>query len=204
LGVLPQVRRPSRPAIAALVDRSVDEPFSYAEVGATSDAVLPAGYDHAEWSRVLGQGDDVFASARAAVAAWCMFDIPWVELHGADRPPTVGMCVAPVAHVLGLWSVNIARVIAVIDDGDRFGFAYGTLHEHAEQGEERFLVTRAPDGTVAYELRVFFRPQLWWARVGKPVVARQQRRFREASGDAMQRAVASSGLPPSAAATPSG
>jgi uncharacterized protein (UPF0548 family) len=185
------VRRPTVDAVAALLERSRDEPFSYPEVGATSDVELPRGYDHAEWSCVLGRGDEAFGVACEAIRAWRHFDIDWVELHGATGPPEVGTCVAPVAHVLGLWSVNVARVVEVIDEADRCGFAYGTLREHAEQGEERFLVTRAPDGTVTYGLRVFSRPQLWWARAGKPVVARQQRRFRAASGAAMRSAVAS-------------
>jgi len=38
----------------------------------------------------------------------------------------------------------------------RFGFAYGTLPAHVEQGEERFSVELHADGAVWYDLRAFF------------------------------------------------
>ena len=37
------------------------------------------------------------------------------------------------------------RVVAVIDEPDRFGFAYGTLTVHPERGEEAFVVNREDD-----------------------------------------------------------
>jgi uncharacterized protein (UPF0548 family) len=189
--VLLRIRRPSDAAVAEILARSAEAPFSYPEVGATGHAELPAGYEHAQLRVRLGEGDAAFARARAAIGAWRGFDIPWIELHGRDQPPVPGVCVAPVARALGLWSLNVARVVTAIDESDRFGFAYGTLPAHAERGEERFLVERDFQGSVWYEIRVFSRPQLWWARLGKPIIARQQRRFRVASADAMSRAVTS-------------
>lgn len=182
--MLPRLRAPSDEAIAALLARQSDAPFSYPEVGATRGA-LPAGYDHAQVRFELGAGDEVFAAACDAIRSWQMFALGWVRLHGADQVPAPGVTVSPVAHVLGLWSVNVARVVYVVDEPSRFGFAYGTLAAHAECGEELFLVGREPDGAVWYEIRVFSRPQLWWSRLAKPVVAAQQRRFRKDSGAAM-------------------
>ena len=47
--------------------------------------------------------------------------------------------------------VNVAcRIVTVIDEPDRFGFAYGTLPVHPEQGEEAFIVTRASDSTTTF------------------------------------------------------
>ena len=46
-----------------------------------------------------------------------------------------------LARALGLWVLNACRIVYVIEeDGPlrRFAFAYGTLPEHAESGEERF------------------------------------------------------------------
>src|SRR4051794_18883473 len=45
-------------------------PLTYPEVGATRDAVLPAGYDHVERSVVVGSGPEVFERAVAAVFDW--------------------------------------------------------------------------------------------------------------------------------------
>ena len=50
--------------------------------------------------------------------------------------------VAILARSIGLWWLNACRIVAVVDeDGPvkRFGFAYGTLPDHAGSGEERFL-----------------------------------------------------------------
>ena len=182
--MLPTLREPSERSIAALIASYADAPFSYAEVGTTRGA-LPAGYEHAQVRFALGMGDDVFAAACDAIRSWRMFALGWVQLHGADQVPTPGVTVAPVAHVLGLWSVNVARVVYVVDEPSQFGFAYGTLAVHAECGEELFLVGREADGTVWYEIKVFSRPQLWWSRFAKPVVAARQRRFRQDSGAAM-------------------
>ena len=55
----------------------------------------------------------------------------------------VGSDVAILIHHFGCHSLNGARIVYLIDDDGpvkRFGFAYGTLQEHAESGEERFMV----------------------------------------------------------------
>ena len=50
----------------------VDAPFTYAEVGATRDAELPAGYDAVERSVVVGSGTAAFERTAAAVFDWRM------------------------------------------------------------------------------------------------------------------------------------
>jgi uncharacterized protein (UPF0548 family) len=42
--------------------------------------------------------------------------------------------------------------VYVIDEQKRFGFAYGTLPEHAGSGEERFLVEMDDEQTVWYDI----------------------------------------------------
>lgn len=65
-----------------------------------------------------------------------------------------------------VWPVRFrfpARVVYVIDEPDRKGFAYGTLPGHAEHGEEAFVVDRTPDGSVWLTIRAFSRPaRSWW------------------------------------------
>ena len=72
----------------------------------------------------------------------------------------------------------------------RFGFAYGTLPGHVEMGEELFLVEwdRVTDA-VTYSILAFSRPRHPLARIGRPLVRRLQRRFREDSAAAMLRYV---------------
>jgi uncharacterized protein (UPF0548 family) len=61
------------------------------------------------------------------------------------------------------------RVIYVVDEPDRRGFAYGTLPGHPESGEERFLLQRLPEGRLEFAIRAFSQPATVLARAGGPV-----------------------------------
>jgi uncharacterized protein (UPF0548 family) len=56
------------------------------------------------------------------------------------------------------------RVVYIVDEKDRKGFAYGTLAGHPESGEEAFIVERTDDGSVWLQIRSFSRPAGvgWW------------------------------------------
>lgn len=60
------------------------------------------------------------------------------------------------------------RVVYVIDERDRKGFAYGTLPGHPESGEEAFIVERTDDGSVWLTIRSFSRPSNWAWRICYP------------------------------------
>jgi uncharacterized protein (UPF0548 family) len=81
--------------------------------------------------------------------------------------------------------------VYVVDEPRRFGFAYGTLREHVERGEERFLVEHRPDDGVWYDLFAFSTPQHVLARLASPIGRALQRRFAHDSMAAMQRATKS-------------
>jgi hypothetical protein len=104
--------------------------------------------------------------------------------------------VAVVARLFGLCWVNACRVVYVVDEGgpvQRFGFAYGTLPDHAASGEERFLVEWDREGGgVWYDILAFSRPRHVLARLGYPWVRRVQRRFGRDSAAAMARALGNS------------
>jgi uncharacterized protein (UPF0548 family) len=179
--------------VAAFLAQQEAQRFSYREVGATRDnSFAPAGYnlDH---NRVrLGNGDAVFAQACEALRAWRMFPAPWTRIAPTAAASRVGQTVAMQAHALGLWWMNACRIVYVIDEATplrRFGFAYGTLAAHVEQGEERFTVELHANGEVWYDLRAFSRPRYWPVRLGKPLVRRLQRRFVRDSQRAMLQAV---------------
>jgi len=95
-----------------------------------------------------------------------------------------------ISHV-GFWSLNGCRVVYGIDERDReFGFAYGTLPNHGERGEEIFTVTLDPaSGAVSYTIRAVARPRAALARLGYPLVRALQARFRIDSARALARAV---------------
>ena len=96
-----------------------------------------------------------------------------------------------LARILGLWWVNACRIVYLVDEQapvSRFGFAYGTLPEHAESGEERFTVEwHEDDDTVWYDILAFSRPHQLLARLAYPYVRRLQKRFARDSAAAMGR-----------------
>ena len=184
--------RPSDERIQQFIDERRSLSFSYAEVGATRDA--PPSWSVVDHNRIaLGSGAACFERAKVAVRNWTMFDIGWVKLCWPVTPIEPGATVAVLGRVLGLWSMNACRVVYAIDERqqvERFGFAYGTLPEHVESGEERFSVEwNHADGSVVYDILAFSRPNQTLSRVLYPWTRRLQKRFAIDSMSAMQRAV---------------
>ncbi len=172
-----------------LQDRGTDT-FSYPEVGGTRDVPLPAGYNIDHNRARLGSGRDDFERGRAAILSWAMFKVPGLELIPSNTPIEPGWNVVLLAHHLGFHSLSSCRIVYVIDELDRFGFAYGTLTEHVEIGEERFTIEfHRETGEVWYDILAFSRPGNFLVKLGYPFGRYLQRRFALASKAAMQRAV---------------
>lgn len=122
-----------------------------------------------------------------------MFDFQGVWLCRPTTPVVSGKVVAALIKHFGFWSLNFCRIVYVIDEDSsirRFGFAYGTMAEHAEQGEERFAVEwdRTSD-TVSYDILSFSRPGNWKTLVAYRLARWLQKRFVDNSLIAMAHAV---------------
>lgn len=146
-------------------------PLTYTEVGATARD-LPAGYRHVRLSHRIGTGRPRFEEAAAAVLRYGM-------LRGAGLRVTATSEVAEVgADVLGRLGPFVApcRVVYVLAEKNRRGFAYGSLPGHAVSGEEFFGVRyESPENAVYAEVVAFSRPAMWWSRLGAPVAALVQK-----------------------------
>ena len=91
----------------------------------------------ADHTRVLlGKGEHVYLAARAALARWEHFRLGWVEAMPASTPLREGEVVAILARLFGVWWLNACRIVYIVDRAapTTFGFAYGTLPDHAESG----------------------------------------------------------------------
>jgi len=182
--------KPDPESAIAFLSAQQKQPFSYADVG-SSRREAPKGYivDH---NRIkLGQGVQVFERAKCAITKWTMFDMPWINLCWPDTQVQLGANVAVVISHLGFWSMNACRIVYVIDEhgsSEKYGFAYGTLPDHGERGEERFTVELNADQTVWYDLYAFSRPSTV-ARVAYPFTRLLQKRFARDSKAAMHKAV---------------
>jgi uncharacterized protein (UPF0548 family) len=183
--------KPSENAVRRFLTAQESVRFSYPNVGESRAGAGPAGYviDH---NRVqLGYGIETFERARMAVQQWKMFEMPWLQLCWPDAPISVGTDVALLISHFGFWSLNAARIAYLVDERscEKYGFAYGTLPEHGERGEERFTVEfHRGDESVWYDLFAFSRPNLA-ARLTYPLTRSLQRRFAADSKLAMQRAI---------------
>lgn len=186
------LRKPSAESIRRFLTEQALLDFSYSAVGATA-TTPPAGYvvDHTRIK--LGRGEAVFHSAKAALQHWEQFRLGWVEAWSPDTPIKSGEVVAVMGWAIGMWWLNTARIVYVVDESgpiNKFGFAYGTLPGHVESGEERFLIEwdRADD-SVWYDILAFSRPNHILIRIGSPMVRRAQKRFARDSAASMLKAV---------------
>lgn len=186
------LRKPSPDMLLRFLEKQVKLPFTYKAVGATAETP-PAGYvvDHTRIK--LGEGEEVFQLAVAALKRWEQFRLGWVEAWPSDTAIQAGEVLAVMGHAVGLWWINACRVVYVVDEKgtmSRFGFAYGTLPGHVENGEERFVIEwDQRDEGVWYDILAFSRPNQFSARLGYPVVRRLQKRFGRDSAASMLRAV---------------
>ena len=192
------LRRPEHELISRFLKAQAERAFTYSAVGATRSMTQPpAGFvmDH---TRVqIGQGQEVFERAKAALHTWAQFRLGWVEARSNDEVIHPGNHVAVMTHQSGLWWLSACRVIYVIDDKNevvvKYGYAYGTLPDHPAIGEERFQVEWNPtDGGVWYDILAFSRPR-GVMKLGYRWMRAIQKRFGRESAAAMVRAAGNHG-----------
>jgi uncharacterized protein (UPF0548 family) len=157
--------------------------FTYAEVGATMHEPLPEHYNHLRYRVLIGTGDAVFQRAGQILLQFEMHRAAGAKVRTASAKAEVGL---HVKVTLGPFTVP-NEVIYVIDEPQRIGFGYGTLHGHQEQGEESFLVERGPDGRVWLTIKAFSRPARWPTVLAGPAAVLVQRIFATLCGRALIR-----------------
>ena len=170
------LRKPSATKLDELIARHRTTRLSYTAVLATQGKT-PPGYTFDHNRICLGSREQTWERACAGLRDWVMFDLGWTEAWPPGAPIDVGTPIAMIARHFGFYSVNISRIVYLVGEADRFGFAYGTTFAHVESGEERFLIERFPDGSVWYDLLAFSRPRHPLVRLGSSVARILQKRF---------------------------
>lgn len=141
---------------------------TYPEHGATRGA-LPPGYRHVSRRDRIGTGRAVFRKAVDTLYGWQMHCGAGLAVVWA--PPTARLGSAVVMRlgppVIGF--VVPCRVMHVVDEPTRCGFAYGALPGHPECGEEALIVTVNSDDDVDLVIRAFSRPATALVRAAGPL-----------------------------------
>jgi uncharacterized protein (UPF0548 family) len=140
--------------------------YTYEAVGHT--AVGPvAGFHWLARSAVLQRRD--FEGAAEDLFSWQLQARSGLRVYASHTPVEPGSLV-----VMRLGPGRLAlripcRVVYVVDEPDRRGFAYGTLPGHPVVGEERFALNRLGDGRLELTISAFSRPASKLAKLGGPV-----------------------------------
>lgn len=181
---------PSPHQLASWLESRKQEQHSYPEVGASVDSQFPKGYDHDRNEVLIGEGAADFAAAVEALKHWRMFPSTWTKVLPSPIEWEAGKEVAVMFRLLGVWWWNSCRIVYVIDEPHKAGFAYGTLASHVEKGEEIFLIEMEEDGSVWYRIQAFSQPHFILTKIFKPIARRLQRKFVRESKAGMLAAVA--------------
>ena len=168
-----RLRRPTDDQLAALLERCRSDRLSYEPIGASLDpAVAVPGLHRRRWTTAL-HGASAFDRGVDAIQAWAAQRGSGLVV-AADGPIAVGTNVAlgvplPVGFV-----DSTCRIVAVVDEPNRYGFAYGTLSVHPARGEEAFVIVRDDDGGVRFDVEAVSTPRQVLARLIPPVARRLQ------------------------------
>ncbi|BCB90192.1 hypothetical protein Psuf_075050 [Phytohabitans suffuscus] len=88
---------------------------------------------------------------------------------------------------LGPFRMHAPCAVVWAEEGERrAGFGYGTLAGHPLRGEEAFVVTLDPDGTVWLDVVAFSRPARWWVWLAGPTLTAFQRAYAHRCGAALR------------------
>jgi uncharacterized protein (UPF0548 family) len=147
---------------------------TYPEVGATAAERLPPGYRHDHYERSLGRNDAAFAAAVDGLRTWRAHIGAGVDIVPVGAPIAEKENVLLLLKLAGLWTVAPCRIVYVVEERDRFGFAYWTLSGHPETGEAAFVVQRGGGGETVFRIRSFSRPADPIARIAAPISRRIQ------------------------------
>lgn len=170
----PTLLRPSPGRLAERLASVRQGVLTYGPVlGSTRDR-LPEGWRHLDQAVVVGTGRLAFDRLSSALVSWDLHREARMALATTNPHAVVGCVVVNVASFGPVGVVGPCRVVAVVDEPHRRGFAYGTLPGHPLRGEEQFTAELDAEGRLRFRIRSFSRPA-GLAGLLPPVAAAGQR-----------------------------
>jgi uncharacterized protein (UPF0548 family) len=139
--------------------------FTYDDVGATAVGP-PAGYRHFTRTRLLP--GRTLSEAAEQLMTWQAHEGAGLRVAASSPRARAGV-VLRMRLGVGAIALRIpCRVVYVVEEPGRLGFAYGTLPGHPEAGEELFLLEQDGEHRVRFTVTAFSRPATRLARAGGP------------------------------------
>lgn len=163
--------RRSRADIARAVNAAQTADVTYPHVGSTTAGTAPVGVGVVELHRSV---EGTLERARTTLSAWTPHSGIDAQVV-PDGPPALDAMVCVVARWGPIEICAPNRIVTVIDEPDRFGFAYATLPGHPESGEELFLAEQEDGGRVGLSIVAHADPVAPAARLGAPLARAVQR-----------------------------
>lgn len=168
------------------IDRLRGSEVTYDHVASTLDPDADPTGSRYQRQVTVGTGAAAFSAARTALRTWR----PQRSLGASIAPDGVAPDLGETVVLgLGLGPLRLAvpnRIVAVVDETNRYGYAYGTLPGHPEQGEELFLLEIEDDATATFTIRVDAQPAAdlrHLSSVIRPLQRLALRRYLAAVGD---------------------
>jgi len=124
---------------------------TYDHVGSTLGPHRPRRHERAD---VMGRGRSAFDDARRALEAWVPQRAVGARIAPDGVRPVWDETVVLLLGVAGRGLVVPTRIVLVVDEPRRWGYAYGTLPGHPEVGELLFLVEHRDDDAVVLTVRM--------------------------------------------------
>ena len=134
------------------------------------------GYVHDRYERRLGQGEEVFERAVAAIRGWQAQIGAGAQVFPTGARVGEEDTVVLLLRVGGLWATLPCWVVYAEAGPDGFAFAYGTLPGHPEKGEVAFRTDREGRGDVVFRIVSFSRTVDPLARLASRITRPVQRR----------------------------
>lgn len=101
------------------------------------------------------------------------------QRFGPDGTPFITPGMTAMLHITA-WKRTVSapvRVVYVVDEAERTGFAYGTMPGHPESGEVLFMVEHRADDSVWLVIRSFSQPSTRLWKLAKPLMRVQERAY---------------------------
>jgi uncharacterized protein (UPF0548 family) len=140
-----------------------------------------AGYRHYERTVRIGHGDVQWECAAAEVLQWGIKTRSGFKVDSTDHGDVAVRENVEYTLTARVGPISVrepVRVVALVREPDRCGFAYGTIEGHPVSGEEAFIVHRTSDGAVWLTLRSLTRPARGVWGLAFPVLLIAQRLYR--------------------------